>query len=777
VNRVRSLGVLTALVVAGCWVASSQPASAQQVDACAATVDGVPVSAYTGWREPLVLTRESTILLAAWTTEPVAEARARLRLPLWSPVIWEEPLPRPGTSWSGTVRVGDLVRLGSGLHQIEVDAPPCTMAFWVRIERGAPLASPLAIGGLTLFAGGLVGLAAALRAGARGRRRRFGGMVAGAAAGGGALLVSHQLGQVPLTPEWVGSWLVVPGAIGGGLQHVVAVAAGPRPRLPGRVDDLGDTSSAPPAPSAPPVTSAPAGASAPPAPGTPPTAADPPRESYARLDAPESVVVFERFRVTVGLSPVPVAGVSGPPLQRPDSSIGPYDLTVQLVADGFRIADEHARRVLRVTADAPHPSFDLELVAEATDTDIAARAIQAIFSVDGQTIGFAVRPVAVVASQEMIGSHPPAEREAATIGVPTRGDAPDLTIRIVRGTGEGRLLWTLESPHVAIALPNQASSSDIGDTPELFARKLLQGVAANEGREGLFQFLRGIGLTIADKIPDVVLQALADAAAHVGDRALTVFLLSEEPYVPWELAVVEPPLRAGSPPFLAAQVELGRWVLGQRRPVLPPPLGLDVRDMVVIGGTYDGPAGSRLVEAEAEVAALADRYRAVSVEAFAEDILACLGGTPPGDVVHFAVHGMYDATGVREGLVLSDGSVLDPMQVKGVQVRGTPFVFLNACQVGSGNELLGDYSGVAQSFLYAGAAAVVAPLWVVDDARARELALAFYEAVLDGTERPAAAMREARAAFDAHGDVRSATHLAYQFYGHPGFRLERTEPA
>ena len=48
------------------------------------------------------------------------------------------------------------------------------------------------------------------------------------------------------------------------------------------------------------------------------------------------------------------------------------------------------------------------------------------------------------------------------------------------------------------------------------------------------------------------------------------------------------------------------------------------------------------------------------------------------------------------------------------------FVFLNACQVGAGQRVLGDYAGLATAFLSAGAAGVVAALWNVHDLAARE---------------------------------------------------------
>src|SRR5204863_3897234 len=131
--------------------------------------------------------------------------------------------------------------------------------------------------------------------------------------------------------------------------------------------------------------------------------------------------------------------------------------------------------------------------------------------------------------------------------------------------------------------------------------------------------LLGVGRTVADQMPPEF-WALLDQVAGlpaVKDRAPTLFLLSEEPYIPWELAVLDKPLKAdgASAPFLGAQVAMGRWVLGQRRPTLPPPFSLEVTAMAVISGQYDLPGWNRLLEAEQEAAMLASTYHATAIEA------------------------------------------------------------------------------------------------------------------------------------------------------------------
>jgi hypothetical protein len=504
---------------------------------------------------------------------------------------------------------------------------------------------------------------------------------------------------------------------------------------------------------------------------------DPPRHAYARLDCADVVIATEEFELTVGLSELPGPDVVGDELTRPPSSIGPYLLAIQVVADGFELREaESWRVVLAVTAEVPHPSRTLHLRPVAGPESIKARAIRAIYSVDAQTIGMAFRSLLVAREPSLVPAAAGEPQEAdIDLSIPTAWPAPDLTVRILRSESEsdGRLLWTFETPHGGIALTKDPVDSDIGDDPRAFARQLIDKVNVREGRPGLYQYLIGVGRTIADEMPEPFWEALRGVAAAVDERVPTLLILSEEPHIPWELAVVDPPLDVGAPPFLSAQVEVGRWVLGRKRPPMPPPNEVAVSAMAVISGVYDRPGWARLLEAEGEAAHLQASYGAVHVNAAAGDVLGCLSGTPKADLLHFAVHGVYDPAGIQDGLVLVDGHSLDPMEVKGSQFVTRPFVFLNACQVGSGNKVLGDYAGMAEAFLWSGASGVVAPLWSVKDSIAKDVALRFYDQIFKGA-RVGAVLKKERAAFSSSGESPSATYLAYQYFGHPAMRLSRS---
>jgi CHAT domain-containing protein len=147
-----------------------------------------------------------------------------------------------------------------------------------------------------------------------------------------------------------------------------------------------------------------------------------------------------------------------------------------------------------------------------------------------------------------------------------------------------------------------------------------------------------------------------------------------------------------------------------------------------------------------------------------------LRGIPPADLLHFAVHGRYNPQnpGQESGIILTDGHSLHANEIAARDLASNPVVFLNACQVGAGQLELGAYSGVAAAFVEAGASAVVAPLWKIDDAIAREIALAFYDAVARG-EPLSEVLRKAREPFVDSYETKSATWMAYQLFGHPSF--------
>jgi hypothetical protein len=517
--------------------------------------------------------------------------------------------------------------------------------------------------------------------------------------------------------------------------------------------------------------------------------ADPPRTSYARLEAPDAVVELVPFDLVVGLAAAPDPDVEAAPLVRPAWSVGDYTLTIQLLADGFERVDggdDPWRVDCHVTAEDPYPEVLVTLRALPTGKPIRARELKALYVIEGQAMGEAIRPVAVVDSPARLAAvEPTAPKGPATLSTPRGDTPPDITIRIEHRDDEveGTFLWQmLVRPGLDVHVSSNPTGVALGDNAPAFLLGLIRAVGGATSPVKLRLELKGIGNTIRDKVPSEFWTLFTEVAAAVAPAVPSVQILSAEPHIPWELAAFPagtPPPDVDAPAFLGAQADIGRWVLGEPPPRVPPPATLEVRTMAVVWGVY--PAAIKLEEAEAEADSLQQDFGAVLIDASEDPVLELLTRSPSYDAIHFAVHAQYgDPEAVTPApapaapeILLADGSRLGENTVKGCEpFSGTPLVFLNACQIGNGTEVLGDYAGVAAAFLYAGAAGVVAPLWSVDDGIAREIGLRFYQRVFAGAT-PAAAIRQERASFLKSGDTASATFVAYQFYGHPALKVSR----
>jgi hypothetical protein len=507
--------------------------------------------------------------------------------------------------------------------------------------------------------------------------------------------------------------------------------------------------------------------------------------AYGLLESPDHVVAGAEFVLKVGLSQTAQDGVTGASFELRDPTTGQYRLDVHVIADGFDVRPgESCRIVLKIAPRHLYPSESLRLTPRAVAADFADLDLTAIFSLDGTPIGAAIRTVRVLRSDQPAPSPKVSTATGANIKVPAGAPPADVTLIIKNGVERGVLRWSLQSPLDGVALStDEPPTSSIGADPQTYASNLVKTLQLQGSQPGLAGLLAGYGVEIHDAMPVAVREALAAAHAAVAPHPLNVLILTDEPYVPWELAQLDDPFDPDAPNHLGSQANVARWILAPgNMPTIPPDV-VQATEMAVIWGVYTSATLPRLVEAEAEAQVLKNDYRAKSVDAVPDKVEQLLNGDPAADILHFAVHGRYDPQAAGDGIYLISGRPVSPTQIRGGNLRGrAPLVFLNACQVGSASETLGAYGGIAQAFLRSGASAVVAPLWSVDDKVARSIALDFYQQVLgasaadarDGaTERPGVAdlLRRARSKLIRDGALTSATYLAYQFYGHPSLRV------
>jgi CHAT domain-containing protein len=134
-------------------------------------------------------------------------------------------------------------------------------------------------------------------------------------------------------------------------------------------------------------------------------------------------------------------------------------------------------------------------------------------------------------------------------------------------------------------------------------------------------------------------------------------------------------------------------------------------------------------------------------------------------ILHFATHALIDEERPeRSGLALSPGpedsdGILQTREVYELDLEAA-LVTLSACQTALGREVTGEgLVGLSRAFFYAGAAAVTASLWNVNDRSSADLMSRFYDAIRAGAsiER---ALADAKRSFLRAGPTRHPYYWA-----------------
>jgi hypothetical protein len=530
--------------------------------------------------------------------------------------------------------------------------------------------------------------------------------------------------------------------------------------------------------------------------------------AWPRLDAPEYVPASTLFDVVVGFGVAPQGGVTGGPItMEAPAGVDRIALTVTLVCEGVDSSGGWSQPLV-VAVDNPTASavrFLLTGRLPSGAMPVTLTMLEARFIRDGSLIGTASRPLvigqpAVATPPADVGVGMPwlAQESTAAPLAATVADAADLTIELAkpdRNAANGSYLCTLHSPH-RLTVQAGPYSVDLGDDAKTFARMVVDQVRQFSGDAIVDNLLESVGDLVAEKLPPEALTAIREVAAAAAPRAPAILIVSADPYVPWELARLNPPLDPARPPYLGAQTVVGRWLQdGQRttagqtaRPPAQPPSTIPVRHMAVMAGKYRAESGLRaLPEAEEEAKTLVGTYGAVPLAASLQSLKLLLdarleqnfeviGGA---DAVHFAGHGEFDpAKQDSSVLFLSDGVPLSSLLFRSAKYgdQQQPLLFLNACMIGIGGQLLGDLGGFPGNCLKGGFGGVVGALWEVDDAVAHALALEFWRRALPApgqTGEPVGAiLRDLRAKYADPNGVESS-YLAYVYYGHPRLTLQR----
>lgn len=497
-----------------------------------------------------------------------------------------------------------------------------------------------------------------------------------------------------------------------------------------------------------------------------PTPPRPRRTAHPRLEAPDRVDPGAIFELRVGLAERPSPGVEQPGGERMQVPVGDFTLVVKLLLDGFTIIGSPSTLELAAGIEDPYPYAVVRLRALDDPAFAVRRKIVAAYQLGEQLLGLAFRWISVSTEPP---STEPSTGPAVGAGRAWILDAddthqPDVYIQVVSGNNlrDPRLLWLYGSPHPQVTGSDGWIAYGTAEDSAEWSKVRFRGVQARRDKADLTDYLRGVGKEVRALIPPQLWQALRTAGSVTGTP--TILLGTADPYLPWELALLPENWERPYGEVLGGYAAIGRWVHPGGGTTPAPAASIEARRMAVVSGEY--PKSRRLIEAEQEAADLTAAFSASAVDARTDDVMACLKADPAYDVVHFAVHGNFDVTGTADGILMVDGDFLSPVSVRGLPPSGIRLVFLNACQLGQAQALLGEPNGMVPSFVDIGADAVIAPLWKVDDAVARDVAFGLYEALRDG-KSPAEFFRRQRQ--ESHGKEGQpfGTRLAYVYFGHP----------
>lgn len=361
--------------------------------------------------------------------------------------------------------------------------------------------------------------------------------------------------------------------------------------------------------------------------------------------------------------------------------------------------------------------------------------------------------------------------------------APDLEMRVrtLYENGKTRLHYTLHSPSgKAPFFQREIAGPLIQGSPEEYHAQLLKkfgnlserlDVDGSElFRTEIERKLAALGRELWD---DLFVPELRQAYREIPPSVSTMLLVSDEPWIPWELIKPFDASRREAvldDDFISLRFQLTRWLAGDKVPAAT----IGVRRFATIRTTED------LSQSGEELSFLNDLASQSGIEPIPEDpvsvdnLLEFLE-KEDAEALHFLGHGEFSAERPDDsGVPLLDGSFFRPGDLQGplvAKIGGTqPLVVLNSCWGAQQRWSLTRIGGWAARWVgLAGCGAFIAPLWPVRDKVALAFTQSFYGALARGATLGQAGLEARRHLRKVRPGDPSA--LAYVIYGHPNARV------
>jgi hypothetical protein len=474
-----------------------------------------------------------------------------------------------------------------------------------------------------------------------------------------------------------------------------------------------------------------------------------------QAELPEQVTMGETISLLVSLvyeanqqSALPIAVPIG----------AQVDFVVQ-TQRGFAL-DGSGEGSLAVTEAAETLPIQFKLRA----TELGQGQIRVLCFYGGQPLGAITLTSSVIAAdQQARGKRMSSYQPLAPLAVMQ----PDLTLRIFEHQAYGRhtITWELLAQDPSLGLhfksfgPIELRMDALAFFQQFFEE--IEGLPIHSTEEQAIA-MHKLERKGADLFQTLLPGDLQVLLWSLRERIESVQILSDEPWIPWELLRLQGREngRVIEGLFFCEAFIITRWFPGIGR---QPKLSLNRMATVI-------PSDSGLACAPVEQAYLrslaTDQRHVTEVPATYLDVMDALS-RGEYDCWHFTGHGQFVAADPnRSAILLERGQRLRAEGICGrVSNCGLtrPLIFLNACQTGREALSLTGIGGWARRFVEAGAAGFIGSLWSVDDQAACQFAQTFYNHLLAG-ESIGQAVRTARAAIQS---LKDPTWLAYTVFADP----------
>ncbi len=488
------------------------------------------------------------------------------------------------------------------------------------------------------------------------------------------------------------------------------------------------------------------------------------------LDAtPEVPKPGDVFRVTVYADKRrPRSDESSTPIRiETPAGVTRVQLSVWLtLSKHFELVDEPVKTITIFTDrdESTRPTFKVK-VKKRPPRDLPPT-ITAFFSFRGKGCGSVARQIEIA---ERLPAAPAPQPPRRVLVARTDVKPADLSVVITAASPEEQQTFTctVSTPLLRDYRRPQSASWTLPRATDAFVRDYMdQFTDADATVRQRTNRLVAAGKELFQASPKIF-QDVFWKLVKQGRPLKTISIVSQEPYVPWELMV--PNAGATTLDPLGVTYAVGRWVALDN---VSPPQQVRLKDSIAVAPVYR--TNPNLPHAAEEAVFVNGLFPGRSLDPATWTTLDAAFAAGGASILHFACHGGADGKSIllaEEQGAQHDGN-LTPLDLDGWQDAAkafstkTPLVFLNACEVGRLAPSLLGAGGFAAAFAKLGASCVVAPIWSVDDSLAHEVAEAFYQAV---EASPGASLASLLGPIrkQAYDGTKADTFAAYCFFGDP----------